>query len=169
MIKNLLDAYYLRGAKSEVLKLEEFRPCDVARTMVDVLSLTYGDRFRLQEEEILVAWDRSAFTRILDNLLSNAIKYSSPKSLIPISFEKTPEGIVIRVHNQGSYIAPEDREDIFEMYQKGKSGKGKAGWGIGLSIVKKLVEAHRGSVRIESSMEEGTSFIVTIPAELRPE
>ncbi len=169
MIKNLLDAFYLGGAKSERLKLEEFKPCDVARTMVDVLGQTYGDRFTLQGKEIAVAWDRSTFTRILDNLLSNALKYGSPGSLILISFEQRSEEIELRVHNQGSYVAPEDREEIFKMYKKGKSAEDEAGWGIGFSIVKKLVEAHRGTVRIESPIGGGTRFIVTLPARLRAE
>jgi len=70
----------------------------------------------------------------------------------------------VRVHNQGSVIAPADCDRIFErFYRTAEARQGPAGTGLGLSITKRIVDAHHGHISVESGVAEGTSFTITLP------
>ena len=165
MLKYFLDAYYHEPQARK--KFETFRPCDIARALIDLQLHEVGKRFRLVDEFIEIHWDREAFTRILENLLTNAIKFGSPDTPVTIKFPHTRDSFCIEVHNFGPYITESEQKRIFDRYYRGKAAKGKEGWGIGLHIVKELVEAYGGSVRMKSSPKEGTLFIVQLPVELK--
>lgn len=161
MLRYFIDTKSFPTRRS--LKLETFRLCDVARALIDSYITIYGNRFRLMDEFIEVHWDRDAFTRTLDNLITNALKYSPKNSVITTSFEITAKVINIEVHNDGSYISPEEKKRIFRPFTKGESGKGKEGWGLGLAIVRETVESLGGTVKIKSARASGTTFIVSLP------
>lgn len=168
MIRSLLDTYYMSSMSDKSLNLREFHPGEVIRTYVDLLSFKHGRRFRFKvTENFSVKWDREAFTRILDNLVSNAIKYSPDEALITISLLSGKKSARLSVKNEGSFISKEDQKKIFGMYQRGKSSHGIKGWGLGLSIVKMLAEAHGGTVEVSSSVEDGTTFYVEFPKKVK--
>ncbi|MGZ3790455.1 MAG: sensor histidine kinase, partial [Bacteriovorax sp.] len=75
----------------------------------------------------------------------------------------------ISVHNEGEPISLEEQKYLFNQYSRTKSavGSGQIGWGIGLSLVKGLAEAHGGTVRIESDSQSGTTFIVRLSLDAR--
>jgi signal transduction histidine kinase len=82
---------------------------------------------------------------------------------VTISVTKEEENVKLTVHNEGHPIPTDKLGIIFEQYRRLEKAKQKPGWGIGLLVAKGIVEAHGGTIRVESSAEKGTNFIVTIP------
>ena len=122
-------------------------------------------RFVAPENPIDTYFDQDVIRTIVDNLVSNAIKYTD-KGSIDISVERRREAdkhlIDITVSDTGHGISKQALPHIFERYYQ-ENGKHQAsGTGIGLSLVKKLVALHEGNIKVESSLEQGTSFIFTI-------
>ncbi len=111
-------------------------------------------------------WDK--LEKILNNLIYNAISFCSTNGMVTIEI-KTLEGAnnnaIIAVRDTGTGIAKKEIEKIFEVfYQADNAPSGKqAGYGIGLSLTKKLVELHKGSIRVESEPDHGATFTIIIP------
>ena len=80
----------------------------------------------------------------------------------------TTERVQVLVHNRGAPIAPEDSESIFQLFRRAGNQEAGEGWGVGLPYVRRVAEAHGGSVLMSSSEEEGTSFVIDVPADARP-
>lgn len=98
-------------------------------------------------------------------ILDNAAKYGSHGSRLLIAAERQASEIVLRIHNEGSYIPPIERPKVFARYYRSPSVEHRApGNGLGLSVAKKAVEAHSGKISIESDVHAGTTFVITIPA-----
>ena len=124
-----------------------------------------GFRFVAPENPIETYYDQDVIRTIVDNLVSNAIKYTD-KGNIDISVERRRSQdkhlIDITISDTGHGISKHALPHIFDRYYQ-ENGKHQAsGTGIGLSLVKKLVALHEGEIIVESSLEEGTSFIFTI-------
>ena len=114
-------------------------------------------------EQVLL--DPLKLTQVLNNLIDNALKYTPPKSIITVSAHLKTEEVEIRVADNGPGIPAEDLPHIFERFfrvEKGRSRE-KGGTGLGLSIVKHIVQLHGGQVRAESSLGQGTTFILRLP------
>lgn len=106
--------------------------------------------------------DRSYLTQIFENLISNAIKFSPPKRLIEVCFHKENGHIITAIKDQGPGLTADDHQLLFEKYQKlsARPTGGEQSTGLGLSIVKKYVEAMKGSVWCESEPGQGATFKV---------
>jgi signal transduction histidine kinase len=102
---------------------------------------------------------------IISNLLSNAIKFTPEGGRIEIKAEDYIKGVLITVRDNGVGIAPEDQKRIFERFYQVRPEHiaGHGGMGIGLTIVKQLVELHQGQIWLESEPGKGTTFFVTLP------
>lgn len=166
MIRDLLDANRLKAGEGIHL---DFEKCDLISLTSDTihdLSTVHGERFILTgDREAVGYWSCSGFRRIIENLCSNAIKYGSPSDPISIHISKDNDHLILKVHNSGNSIPPEDQKLLFHLYRRtthAESGQHK-GWGIGLALVKGIVEAHGGVVKVESSDEAGTTFTIKIP------
>lgn len=165
MLQSLLDASKLKWG--EKLNLH-FAPADLSqilREVVNELTLVYGDRFKLDTpESINGVWDAEAIKRVFENLIVNGIKYGSEETPITISVKVLYSKALITIHNLGSYISIEDQKKLFDLFkQLHKHTNPRQGWGIGLLLVKGVMEGHGGAVTIDSSLENGTSFIVDLP------
>jgi two-component system, OmpR family, sensor histidine kinase KdpD len=96
--------------------------------------------------------------------LDNASKYSSPASPITLRAVSTDTEVVMSVKNEGSFIPPEERLRIFQRFYRSPGSQHKAsGTGIGLSVVKRIAEAHRGRVWVESDPDTGTALFFALP------
>lgn len=119
-----------------------------------------------------VIGDARRLEQVFSNLLQNAVRHTPQGGLIAISAKTIAGGHVsISVHNTGSYIPKEDIARVFERFfqvDRARTRKGGSS-GLGLSIVKEIVEAHGGTVRAVSSEERGTEFIVVLPNANSPE
>jgi PAS domain S-box-containing protein len=170
MITDLLDANRIRAGQGLPVELA---PCDLRQVVVDALEdlgTVHGERFDLRgEERIQGIWDARALRRLVENLCNNAIKYGDPTGRVTVSLRQEGDEAELCVHNRGNPIPVEDQEGLFQYFARTKSAEasGKRGWGIGLTLVKGVAEAHGGSVHVESSQEKGTTFRVRLPLHAR--
>ena len=110
-------------------------------------------------------WDRLAAEQIVANLISNAIKYGAG-SPVEVSLTEPAPGVAkIQVSDRGPGIASQDRERIFERFQRAvEPGQRRSGFGIGLWLVRSLVQAHGGSIEVDSTPGQGSTFTVHLPS-----
>ncbi len=111
----------------------------------------------------LVGTDEFLFGHILQNLTSNAIKYSSAGSIVHIQLACSDADLTLRVADQGIGIPAEDQKRLFEAFHRATNVGQIQGTGIGMTIVKRAVEACGGSISFESVEGQGTTFIVSLP------
>lgn len=118
------------------------------------------------EDNIIALADPSALKQAVINLLNNAIKFSVDRKEIAVRLQKDHEHILIQVEDRGIGI-PDDAKDLIfnPFYRVGqKYAEDISGTGLGLSVVKEIVDAHHGEIKVESRMHEGSNFIIRIPA-----
>lgn len=113
----------------------------------------------------LIAGDKRRLRQILVNLVSNAIKYTPPEGRIVVSAQLLKDAIMISIADNGLGIGPEDQTQIFERFYRVRRPETDSieGTGLGLAIVKSLVEAHGGTIGLNSHLGEGSTFFFTIP------
>ncbi|MHB9291703.1 putative Adaptive-response sensory-kinase SasA [Hollandina sp. SP2] len=111
---------------------------------------------------ILVPLDERLTIRALENLVNNAIRYTPAGTRIQLAAEAGENTITIRISDNGPGIAPKDLPHIFETFYRGSSSRQEQGMGLGLAVVKWVVESHGWSIAVSSSAQE-TCFTLTIP------
>jgi signal transduction histidine kinase len=121
-----------------------------------------GSHIEVTGEPVRGFWDRLRISQVVTNLLSNAVKYGGGK---PVRVEFGPQGdrAFLTVRDRGIGIDPADQAQIFERFERAVSSRNYGGLGLGLYIVKRIVEAHGGTVRVESRAGEGAAFHVELP------
>jgi two-component system, OmpR family, sensor histidine kinase KdpD len=108
--------------------------------------------------------DRQLLQMAILQLFDNAAKYGSPESSITIGVHEEEAEALISVGNNGSFIAPEEKEKIFQRFYRSPGSDHRAsGTGIGLSVVKRITEAHHGRVWVNSDPQSGTTFFLALP------
>jgi len=165
LIEELLDVTRIRFQKLS-LKLEPVDAALVARACVQRLwadAERAGSTVSLHAPTTVVGvWDPLRLDQILTNLLSNALKYGNGKP-IDLWVRGTPAGCEIQVTDQGIGIAAKEQETIFRRFGRAVPAHNYGGLGLGLYIVRELVEALGGTVRVESNEGQGASFFVFLP------
>ncbi|MBS9462874.1 response regulator [Flagellimonas sp. 389] len=130
-------------------------------------SLTYNRQITLKgtipKDTLWLKFDSDALEKIVFNLLSNAIKFTADHSVVELSAEYDSE-LILKVSDQGPGISEEEIIRIFDRYYQATKNR-NSGTGIGLSLTKELVELHGGTIKIESTLNKGTTFIVSLPLE----
>lgn len=124
--------------------------------------------FDTDEEEIITACDVDKLERIMLNLLSNSVKFVDPGGKIEVKVSKNNDDVIISVKDNGIGIPAEMKETIFDRFQQVDSSlrRCKEGSGIGLSIVKSMVQLHGGTIKLNSDVGKGSEFIISIPIKL---
>ncbi|HWA98399.1 MAG TPA: ATP-binding protein [Pirellulales bacterium] len=152
-----------------------FEPVDLAKLVVDTLELLEREmtKYRVKVETHLqptptVCANRSQVQQILMNLLINARQAMPQGGRLFVSLAHDPalDMVELAVRDNGSGIAPEHLRKIFDPFFTTKSGpdaSGKGGTGLGLAACRDIVEAHRGKIRVESTVGLGTAFIIKLP------
>jgi len=122
-------------------------------------------RFAPVDPELTLRVDVIKFGQIFINLVGNALKFSPDGSSVELSAVEEGEAVVFRVRDQGIGIAPEHHQLIFESFRQVEGGHTRkfGGSGLGLSITRKLVELHQGSIWVESALGQGACFVVRLP------
>jgi signal transduction histidine kinase len=113
-----------------------------------------------------VRGDEDRLRQVFDNLLRNAIKYSAQDQPVEVSLDADGENFKIAVRDRGIGIPPEDLPRLFKRFSRASNARRAkiAGTGIGLFIVKMIVERHGGTIAVESKLGEGSTFTVTLPS-----
>lgn len=114
--------------------------------------------------DLRVALDRNRMRQVLANLLDNAVKYTGTGGSIEITAMREGREAVISVADTGGGISPGDLPRIWDRLYRGDHSRSSRGLGLGLTLVKAIVEAHRGRVRVESTPGQGTRFEIRLPA-----
>jgi len=113
-------------------------------------------------------FDPYKMTQVFDNLLSNAIKFSPGGGTINVVLKTTPDEIVVAVKDQGLGMSPEQQEQVFDkFYRVDSSNTAVSGLGLGMSLVKSIIEGHGGRIWVESEEGSGTTVCFTLPGIIR--
>ncbi len=166
LVKNLLTL-----ADIENIPKARFQECDIVSLVencVHVLLTVYPDaRVKIDKdrEEILVPADPDLLELAIMNLIDNAAKYSRPPAQITITVQQLPDEVKIEISDSGIGIPPENLEHIFERFYTVNKAHSRrlGGAGLGLSIVKTIIEKHDGAITVSSAMGEGTTFTLLLP------
>lgn len=137
---------------------------EVVRPLID--SAGHQLTIDLPDEPIHLSADRARLAQVFGNLLNNSCKYTRPGGEISLRATRVDGEVAVTVKDNGFGIPPEKLESIFDMFMQvdGASERSQGGLGIGLTLVKRLVEMHRGSVAVKSAGEGlGSEFIVRLP------
>jgi signal transduction histidine kinase len=129
-----------------------------------------GIAFERDARPVAVHADASRLEQIVDNLLSNALRYTDAGGAVRLRVSRRGANAVLEVSDTGIGITPDELPRVFDRFWRSDRSRSRAtgGSGIGLAVVRELVEAHAGDVEVESAPGRGTLFRVTLPA-LRPE
>jgi len=115
-------------------------------------------------DDYILQGEEQSLTELFVILLDNAIKYSPDNSEVKLNSKKTDHHLMITVSDNGIGIAQKDRLHIFDRFYRADKSRSKiAGYGLGLSIAKEIVESHKGSISVESEVDHGTVFIIRLP------
>lgn len=114
---------------------------------------------------VAVLMDKDKLKQVIYNLLSNSLKYSKPNGDVLLTLKFEDNNIIIEVKDNGIGISDKDLPFIFERFYRSDESRDKntGGAGIGLTIVKAIVEAHSGTISVKSSLGEGSTFTLTFP------
>jgi len=111
-------------------------------------------------------WDPARLEQVISNLVSNAVKYGAGRP-VRIALTASADGVVLSVSDQGAGIDPSLQGRIFERFFRADTGGQTAGLGLGLAVVRELVEIMNGTVTVESAPAQGTTFTVRLPRHAR--
>lgn len=167
MLRDLVDLMYLEAGQK--LRLNRI-PIELRDYLFNLKERMQGlletDRILVEIPDKLpeVSADSDRLERILVNLLSNALKYSRPETTVTVSAYQKADVVVVTVTDQGRGISKEEMANLFRPYQRWMmERKPKESVALGLYITKGLVEAHGGSIWVESELGKGSSFSFTLP------
>lgn len=137
------------------------------KIVADYLLFLDGQNFSVDvdipESDVMAFIDASLIERALRNLLDNAIRYGNEGHFLGIELVAEDDGVRITVKDRGKGVATADHERIFERFYRADRGRKGDGLGIGLSIVKEIVESHKGHIQLMSAPYVETSFMVRLP------
>jgi signal transduction histidine kinase len=170
-VSDFLDVSKIDAGRLKLVK----RPVDVASLLCETIqdfSMEANKRKITLRSEIpsvlpSVAIDRQRINQVLQNLLSNALKFTEPGGFIEIGAAVQADStVVVRVKDNGIGIAEDEIDLIFDIYRQAQQGENshRGGTGLGLTICKKIIEAHGGNVWVESEPGKGSTFFFAIPA-----
>ena len=168
MIRDLLDVTLIRVGNTIPIRRAECDLTSIAKDLVEHFSSGRSAPVVLHAPgPVIGQWDPEAIRRVLDNLVQNADKYGRGTSTIDLEIRNGPAGSAeVVVRNRGELI-PESRiPELFLPYSRLVRGAGETrqkGWGLGLTLVKAMVDAHHGTIQVISSPEIGTEFRISLP------
>ncbi|MBU1112370.1 MAG: GAF domain-containing sensor histidine kinase [Candidatus Omnitrophica bacterium] len=123
----------------------------------------------LTDKKIEIWGDEDKLYEVITNFIDNAVKYNKPRGKIKIKLEDADSDVKIKIADTGIGIPGEDLSRLFNRFSRLESSlkEGVKGTGLGLSIVKDIVEMHGGKIEVESKVDEGTTFSISLPKNLR--
>lgn len=159
----------LSKAESDKLSLAK-KPIDAVKLCKSILeeiqpiaTKKHRLNFSTKTENISAHLDEKLLHHLLVNLLSNAIKYSPNGGTVSLELSCENEQIIFCVRDEGIGIPEEYREKLFQQFERGANVGNIKGTGLGLCIVKYIVDLHGGKISVESALDRGTAFFVKIP------
>ncbi|MGH7881687.1 MAG: sensor histidine kinase [Candidatus Dormibacteraceae bacterium] len=165
LIEGLVEIIYLEdhadALRREPTRIGELINEVAAATEAELLTRKIKIEQRLPEPDILATVDRHLLRLALINLVGNAIKYSPGQSKVRITVDASPD-VTIAVSDQGPGIEASEAERVFERWQRGATATA-SGLGLGLYLVRKIVDLHGGRITLDSTLGEGSTFTIVLP------
>ncbi|MCK4432239.1 MAG: HAMP domain-containing histidine kinase, partial [Candidatus Aminicenantes bacterium] len=169
LVRNILDFSKVEEGRSEYI----FKETDVAQLVEDEIEnfkrdkIYAGIKIDLQISPNIprLYVDSAAFSLALNNLLENAVKFSLGKKEIFVKVRKDAENIIIEIEDKGMGISSSDMDKIFDKFYQGKNAAQQSirGTGLGLTLVKHVMDAHEGKVLVKSKIGQGSTFSLVFP------
>ncbi len=170
LINNVLDFSRLDSGKKEY-DIEESDLVAVIRHSLEAYKYHIRDRgfeieSKMPEEPVMVSIDKDAISQAFLNLLSNAVKYSEDKKYIGVEISREINSVMVSVTDHGVGIAKSELKKIFDKFYRIPNRKSKQtrGSGLGLTLTMHIIEAHGGTVEVESEPGKGSTFTLRLPA-----
>ncbi len=176
------EAHNMNELFTELLKsaVNDATEMEIKKSIFDLVDLTtsilisfthafqakrQGIEFKCESENILINADKQKIKEVIENLVSNAIKYSEHKKNISVSIKADNLNAVIEVKDQGPGFTKDDLTKIFRKYQKlsARPTNKETSTGLGLFIVKKIIDNHKGEIIVDSELGKGSTFHLTLP------
>ncbi|MCP3104682.1 ATP-binding protein [Myxococcus sp. K15C18031901] len=165
LVDNLLDVGRIRTGKLDF----HFSEGDLSAVVADLVA-RFGDEARHTgvmlharvDGFIVGRFDRLRMEQVVSNLLSNALRYGGGKP-VHLSLMRHGSGIQLLVRDAGPGVPEKDRDRVFERFTQGDNARRQGGMGLGLYIVRQIVEAHSGRIHVEDSPGGGATFVVELP------
>jgi len=171
LIEELLDVSVIDSGKLSI-HLEPVNLMDLIRNNVALNRVIAGRKqitveYHCANDLPVLQLDRKKIEQVLNNLISNAIKYSFPQSKVEIHSKCVSNNLVISVSDEGQGIPPAEMDKLFKPFSRtsAKATSGESSTGLGLVIVRKIVEAHNGRVWAESQLKKGSTFYISLPVQ----
>jgi len=168
LINDLLDVSVIESGKFD-LQLASTDISQLAKNRINLIMLS-ADQKGIDLTVDLgdvprIMIDPNRIGQVIDNLLTNALKFSDSGTKVNLSTSFTDEKVIISVTDQGQGIADEEQDQLFGSFQKlsARPTGDERSTGLGLSIVKKIVEAHEGQISVVSKVGRGSTFSVSLP------
>lgn len=163
----------LSKVENQAISLREdvFSPDEQIRLAIVSLEEKWtekGIEFETELSEVRYRGNEALLAHVWLNLLDNAVKFSPRGGRIYLTLSKKEGGTVFTVCDEGPGIAPEKQKHIFDKFYQAETSHGKEGNGLGLTLVKRIVDLHKGSITVENAEGGGCRFTVTLP-EPQPE
>ena len=150
------------------LQRRELDLCEYLREYLagqyDTISLAgFALEVSIPETPCRCSLDPFQFGRALDNLIGNALRYNRLGTLLTVTLEPGPESVLLTVADNGEGVPPERAGAIFEPFVVGSDARSQGGSGLGLSITRRLVELHGGTITLDNSPGSGAAFRIRLP------
>jgi signal transduction histidine kinase len=171
MITNLLDIGAITAGKGLKLNIRALNMNDLITRVIEDVTTIHGSRVQFERNgDVSGYWDEFNLRRVIENLTDNAIKYGWHHTPITIRLQTKDDHVIISVHNSGTPISENEIKALFMPFTRTKSAQQgpQRGWGLGLPLTKGIVEAHGGTLSVDSSEKDGTTFTIDLPRDCRP-
>ena len=145
----------------------------IARTTVDLLATVADDkgvtlRVDIPEIPLMMFGNKVQLQRLIGNLLDNAIKFTPANGVVSLSMRSDSDSVLLTVADTGCGIPEADSQHVFERFYRSDSSRNVPGNGLGLSLVKAIVDSYDGSIVFKSEIGRGTVFTLTLPVDADP-
>lgn len=173
MIEGFLENIHVKAGEGMQLKFSKSDILSEIKTICLEMKDIYNEEIVFNSNNLTSCegiFDATAIRRLLENLINNALKYGDSHKPITISFEERQDNIALSVHNYGRPIEKELQHKIFNFLNYGKEVRKHKlqSWGMGLTLVKMVTEAHKGKIHLESEEKYGTKFEIILPKFANP-
>jgi signal transduction histidine kinase len=177
IIESIGEADNLQSLSDKLLQLAQYQKINKDLVSLAIIANEAVNKVRplAQKKKIIInnkvdngeiKGDKQGLIELLVIFLDNAVKYSPEKSKVFLSSKKTDRSISVSIKDQGIGIEKKDLPHIFDRFYRADSARSKTntgGYGLGLSIAKKIIDIHQGSVKIDSAPKKGTTFAISFP------
>ncbi len=139
----------------------QYNLAEQIRTVIVSLEKAWTEKdieFELDLDEIIVKLDEELIAQVWKNLIENAIKFSNQKGTITISLKKEDNLVVVKIIDNGTGMTEQTKEHLFDKFYQGDSSHSNEGNGLGLALVKKIIDIHNAEINVTSELEKGTTF-----------